>query len=143
VFEKDGYETMTKELTTSGKSEEILVAVLEKESRRSSGGSRRPGPGSSIVLRDPTKPKDPDPPKPPPVSNKSGTLLLNAKPPCKVYIDGRDTGQTTPLRTDLKAGRHKVTLINNEFNIRESFTVTIKADENNKVLKDMSSRIKK
>ncbi|MBK9032498.1 MAG: serine/threonine protein kinase [Myxococcales bacterium] len=80
--------------------------------------------------------------KPPPVAKGDGTLLLSAKPPCEIFVDGRNTGLKTPQR-DLKlsAGKHKITLLNNEFGIKESFSVDIKADEQTKAIKDFSDRL--
>jgi hypothetical protein len=78
----------------------------------------------------------------PPVAKGEGTLLLGAKPPCEIFIDGRNTGLKTPQREiKLSAGKHKITLLNNEFGIKESFSVEIKADEQTKVVKDFSDRL--
>ena len=44
----------------------------------------------------------------------------------------------------LPAGKHRITLINNEFGIKESFSIEIKADEVTKVgVKDYSDRLPK
>ncbi|HET9620183.1 MAG TPA: PEGA domain-containing protein, partial [Kofleriaceae bacterium] len=71
-----------------------------------------------------------------------GVLVLGSKPPCEIAIDGSPTGQHTPQK-DLKLplGRHKVTLSNSEYNIRETFSVDIKADEPEKIIKDYSDRL--
>ena len=71
-----------------------------------------------------------------------GTLQLGAKPQCKIYIDGKDTGLSTPQRTlEVKAGTRKITLVNNEFGIRETFSVEIKPGTTEKVIKDFSDKI--
>jgi hypothetical protein len=71
-----------------------------------------------------------------------GTLSLGAKPPCEIFIDGKSTGLRTPQREIiLSSGKHKVTLLNNEFGIKESFTVDIRADETVKMVKDFSDRL--
>ncbi len=71
-----------------------------------------------------------------------GVLSLGAKPPCEIFIDGRNTGLRTPQRElKLPAGRRKITLLNNEFGIKESFWVEIKAGETTKTVKDFSDRI--
>jgi hypothetical protein len=87
-------------------------------------------------------PVDKPPVDKPPVAKGEGTLLLGAKPPCEIFIDGRNTGLKTPQR-DLKlsAGKHKITLLNNEFGIKESFSIEIKPDEQTKVTKDFSDRL--
>ncbi len=71
-----------------------------------------------------------------------GTLSLGAKPPCEIFIDGRNTGLKTPQREiKLPAGKHKITLLNNEFGIKESFPIEIKANETAKMVKDFSDRL--
>jgi hypothetical protein len=73
-----------------------------------------------------------------------GTLLLGSKPPCDVFIDGSSSGFQTPHKfTGLPAGKHKITLVNNDFSIKESFTVDIKADGVEKQIKDYSDRLPK
>jgi hypothetical protein len=80
----------------------------------------------------------------PPVAKGQGTLLLGSKPPCDIYIDGKDTGLETPQRDiKLAAGKHKITLVNNEFGIKETFVVDIKPDAVEKQIKDYSDRIPK
>jgi len=71
-----------------------------------------------------------------------GTLSLGAKPPCEIFIDGRNTGLKTPQREiKLPAGKHRITLLNNEFGIKESFAVDIKANDTVKMVKDFSDRL--
>jgi hypothetical protein len=94
----------------------------------------------------PTPPKTDVAPPEPPKAKGQGTLVLGSKPPCQVYIDGSDSGKSTPIRPgDMKldAGKHKVTLVNNEFGIKETFYVDIKADEPTKQIKDYSDRLPK
>jgi hypothetical protein len=75
-------------------------------------------------------------------SGGDGTLMIGAKPPCQIIIDGRNTGLTTPQRAlDLSAGKHKVTLVNKEHGIKESFTVSIKAGQSTRVVKDLTSKM--
>ncbi|HEX7701033.1 MAG TPA: hypothetical protein VF403_09935, partial [Kofleriaceae bacterium] len=74
----------------------------------------------------------------------TGTLLVGSKPPCDIFIDGSSTGLHTPAKDiKLPAGKHKVTLVNNEFGIRDTFTVDIKADQPEKAIKDYSDKINK
>jgi len=71
-----------------------------------------------------------------------GTLMLGSKPSCEIYVDGSATGLFTPQREmKLAAGKHRVTLINNEFGIKESFVVEVKADDTTKMIKDFSDRM--
>jgi hypothetical protein len=85
------------------------------------------------------KPPVDRPPAPPATGN--GTLALGSKPPCDIFVDGAATGQHTPARLPLAAGKHKITLVNGEFNIRETFTVDIKPDQVDRELKDYSDRL--
>jgi hypothetical protein len=74
----------------------------------------------------------------------TGTLLLGSKPPCEIFIDGKATGLSTPQKDiKLSAGKHKITLVNNEFGITEKFVVEIKADAVEKQIKDYSDRLPK
>ena len=80
----------------------------------------------------------------PAVAKGTGTLLLGSKPPCDIYIDGKDSGLQTPQRDiKLSAGKHKITLVNNEYGIKETFSVEIKPDTVEKQIKDYSDRIPK
>jgi hypothetical protein len=71
-----------------------------------------------------------------------GVLLLGSKPPCEIFIDGRNTGLKTPQREiKLAVGKHKITLLNNEFGIKETFNVEIKPNDTTKMVKDFSDRL--
>ncbi len=59
----------------------------------------------------------------------NGTLRINTRPASQVYVDGRLIGYTPQLHIELPAGNHTVTLVNSEFNIRETITVTIHAGQ--------------
>ncbi|MBL9015559.1 MAG: hypothetical protein JNL83_15350, partial [Myxococcales bacterium] len=73
-----------------------------------------------------------------------GTLMLGSKPSCEIYIDGSNSGLHTPQREiKLAAGKHRITLMNNEFGIKETFVVEIKPDETAKAIKDYSDRLPK
>jgi serine/threonine protein kinase len=71
-----------------------------------------------------------------------GVLVLGSKPPCEITIDGNATGLHTPqIEIKLAVGRHRITLANREFGIKETFTVDIKADTPRKMIKDYSDRL--
>jgi len=73
-----------------------------------------------------------------------GSLRIGSKPPCDIHVDGKDTGQQTPQKAlALSAGSHKITLINNEFGIKETFTVEITSDKTAVSIKDYSDRLPK
>ena len=105
----------------------------------------KPPPVDKPLVDNTPKPPVDNTPKPPvdkPASG-TGTLALGSKPPCDIYIDGAATGGHTPSRTQLPVGKHKVTLVNSEFNIRETFSVDIKADAVDLERKDYSDRLPK
>jgi serine/threonine-protein kinase len=78
----------------------------------------------------------------PAAAGGTGILMLASKPPCDIVVDGKSTGLTTPQRSiSLKAGKHSVKLVNKEHGISESFSVTIKADESVRVIKDLTSKM--
>jgi serine/threonine protein kinase len=58
-----------------------------------------------------------------------GTLRINTRPWSQVYVDGQLIGNTPQMNIPLRAGRHRVTLVNSDFNIRETVTVTIRAGQ--------------
>jgi len=76
---------------------------------------------------------------------KFGTIIVNADvADAEIFIDGKATGLSTPQKDiKLSAGKHKVTLVNNEFGITEKFVVEIKADQVEKQIKDYSDRLPK
>jgi tRNA A-37 threonylcarbamoyl transferase component Bud32 len=55
-----------------------------------------------------------------------GTLVLDATPWCRVNIDGEDRGPT-PLTVELPAGRHRIELRNEEFEILRTAEFSIEA----------------
>jgi serine/threonine protein kinase len=77
-----------------------------------------------------------------PKAKGQGVLVLGSKPPCEITIDGSATGLHTPQKEiKLSVGRHRITLTNSEFSIKETFTVDIKADTPEKLIKDYSDRL--
>ncbi|NMB74522.1 MAG: protein kinase [Myxococcales bacterium] len=57
----------------------------------------------------------------------SGTLVLNSEPWARIFVDGKDTGVTTPTISGLAlpAGRHRVTLVNPALELTATFEVDI------------------
>jgi tetratricopeptide (TPR) repeat protein len=50
--------------------------------------------------------------EPAPAANAKGYVKLLTKPAAKVFVDGQDTGQTTPVsRLPLTPGKHKITFL--------------------------------
>jgi len=144
VFRRDGYEPATRVVAMTGGNEVQVAAVLDRaqpgskpvdEVRAAAAGGRKP---RAAAARDAAElPRD-DAAEP----VGEGMLGLSSKPPCRIFIDGRDIGQKTPqVGLKLKAGRHRVTLINNEFGLKESFVVEIQAGETVKAIKDLTDRL--
>jgi serine/threonine protein kinase len=170
LFEKPGYVSLNRTLTFTGGDAEKIVVNLEKVGGAVAIAPlvppvAHPNPPQGPVTsprntpvdntpKEPKQPKLPVEPKETPKEPKEapvvadaggkGTLLIGSKPPCQVFIDGSDQGTTTPHKfADLAAGKHKITLTNNDFGIRESFFVEIKADAVTKEIKDYTSKMKK
>jgi HSP20 family molecular chaperone IbpA len=55
-----------------------------------------------------------------------GTLRINSRPWSQVTIDGRSIGNTPQMNVALPSGNHRVTLVNPEFNLKKTLTITIK-----------------
>jgi len=78
----------------------------------------------------------------PTLGHRKGVLMINSKPPCRIVINGVDTGLTTPQRAiRLTGGRHKVTLVNREYNIASSLTVNIHPGRRVRVVRDLTEHI--
>lgn len=71
-----------------------------------------------------------------------GTLMLGAKPPCDIFIDGKNTGLTTPQRSiQLPEGTHRVVLVNEQHGIKKAFRVNIKAGRTTRAIQDLSKSL--
>jgi hypothetical protein len=74
---------------------------------------------------------------------RKGILMLGAKPPCRIVIDGRDTGLMTPQRRlRVPVGAHEITLVNDEYDIRETVNVQVRPGKASRVVKDFSKRLR-
>ncbi|MDB4963031.1 MAG: serine/threonine protein kinase [Myxococcales bacterium] len=173
LFEKPGYVSVNRPIVLSGGVQEKVVVALEKTSAVAAVTPPVTKPDSVAIEKPVTKPdtkiekpvtkiekpvtkpdvkpdtkiEKPDP-KPDPdtkvAASGSGMLMLGSKPSCEIYVDGSNTGLHTPQRTmKLSAGKHRITLINNEFGIKETFVVDIKPDATEKAIKDFSDRLPK
>ena len=76
---------------------------------------------------------------PSPTSADSGVLMLSAKPPCDIAIDGKPTRMVTPQRAiQLAPGMHSITLTNAHASIRKTLTVRITAKQTTKLIQDFT-----
>ena len=156
TFKRDGHVTMTHSIVFNDNDDIEITARLDPSGRERQGSSHssrlrdtavgRSGSDTDKLLRvtpnrDVSDAKDSSTSQPP--AAQFGMLALGSKPPCRIFIDGRDTGLRTPKKgIKLKSGKHRVTLINNEHGIKESFSVTISGGKTTRRIKDWSDRIK-
>ena len=93
----------------------------------------------------PDKPNKPDKPDPEPDEpdvkpdkpKKTGTgrLTIGSKPTARVYINGKDTGKYTPLlNVEMKAGKHKINLVNPDFGLNKTYYVEIEPGDSKKII---------
>jgi len=161
LFEKQGYVSVNRPITFTGALEEHVVVNLEKVATPPPPPPPPPAPERPRRVNRPTTAASDTPAsdgadaaadaKPdkadarPETSDKSrplGVLVLGSKPPCDIAIDGIATPLHTPQKEiKLAVGKHRITLTNSEFGINETFTVDIKADAPEKLIKDYSDRL--
>jgi hypothetical protein len=161
LFEKPGYVSVNRPIAFTGIAEQHISVTLEKvpaDKPPAAPVDKAPPPPPPAPQRKATRPSEKpvdksaeaaaaaDAPAREPAaaddSKAKGILVLGSKPPCEITIDGSPTGLHTP-QTEIKlaVGRHRITLINSEFGIKESFNVDIKADAPEKMIKDYSDRL--
>lgn len=85
---------------------------------------------------------EPAPKKKAATSGGSGTLKIGAKPPCDVFVDGKKVGTSPIANLAVSPGKHKLTLVNREYGIKETVNVTVAAGETVKVVKDLTRKMK-
>jgi len=133
---RDGFETTTRELTLPpGVPSTNFDATLAERARvapsRPAGGGARPAARPAPVAA--SRPSGGGETRPATggggavSSGGTGTLRINTRPWSQVYVDGALIGNTPQMNIPLRAGAHRVTLVNTEFNIRETITVNIAA----------------
>jgi hypothetical protein len=72
-----------------------------------------------------------------------GILAIQAKPPCRIFVDDDDTGLTTPQRRlRLPIGTHRITLVNDEHAIRDTFRVRIRPGQVTRQIRDLTDQIR-
>ena len=93
------------------------------------------------AIEKPVRRAVPPSPSTPSSSTSDGALTVDSKPPTDVLIDGERKGRTPVVGLKLPVGRHKVTLVNATYSIKESYRVEIKQGQVEKVVKDFSDRL--
>lgn len=89
----------------------------------------------------PKGPKPPKPPKPPPTTAPKGGfgyLSVSTQPWTIVYVDKKKVKNTPLMKYKLPAGKHSVTLLNNDFNIRKTYTVIIAPGQETRIIKNLT-----
>ncbi|HEY6036173.1 MAG TPA: hypothetical protein VIV58_17980, partial [Kofleriaceae bacterium] len=72
-------------------------------------------------------------------SGGNGMLMVSAKPPCEILIDGKSTGLATPQRAiSLSPGAHAITLVNSQNGIKKTIAVKVEAKKSTKLIKDFT-----
>ncbi len=65
----------------------------------------------------------------------TSTLNISSRPAAKVHIDGKDTGQYTPLLNyEIKSGKHEIKLTNEEFGLDKTYYVDLEPGESKKII---------
>ncbi len=66
-----------------------------------------------------------------------GSIAVSSRPACDIFVDGAPIGMHTPQRElKLAAGRHKITLVDTDAKIKDSFFVDIKPGSTQQIDKD-------
>jgi hypothetical protein len=65
-------------------------------------------------------------------------LRINSKPPCQLYIDGRDMGWTPQRGISVPPGRHTVVFKNREFGVDRKVIIDAKVGEVHRVIRDFT-----
>ena len=69
----------------------------------------------------------------------TGILMVSAKPPCEIIVDGKSTHLTTPQRSiALSPGTHAVTLVNASIGIKKTIAVKVEAKKPTKLIQDFT-----
>jgi hypothetical protein len=65
-------------------------------------------------------------------------LRINSKPPCQLYIDGRDMGWTPQRGISVAPGRHTVLFRNREQGVERKVIIDAKVGEVHRVIRDFT-----
>jgi hypothetical protein len=130
---KDGFESWSRELKVpSGREELQIEADLERAERPARRTARRrparrsPSSTASSASAGSASPSSAS------ASSASGakaTLRVNSRPWSQVHVDGRMIGNTPQMSISLPAGTHQLTLVNPDFGLRKTVSVTLSPGE--------------
>jgi serine/threonine protein kinase len=71
----------------------------------------------------------------------TGTLVLRSTPACEILVDGKAIAASTPQDLKLAPGKHRITLVHDEYDIKDSFSVEVKAGESVRVARNHQDKI--
>lgn len=134
----DGFAEWSEPLQVTGSAREFdVTATLQRAGRVTPGGTTAGSAPSGTMTDDGAGMDTPavvameEPAETPMTAGGTGpgTLRINTRPWSQVYVDGRLIGNTPQMNISLPAGSHRVTLVNPDFNIRQSVSVTIEAGQ--------------
>ena len=129
-MQTSGYRTWSRELRirAGATSHDVEATLAEERVASASPSGMRDRPVVIAMTETPTMVEDPTPPTMTEAGG-SGTLRINSRPWSQVFVDGRLIGNTPQMNISLSAGRHQVTLVNPDFNIRHTISVNVVAGE--------------
>ncbi len=127
-----GFTAIVRPITVSRQSSAVHLELQPKTAPR----ALSPAIADAAPLADAAPRPRPAAPAPP------GILMVHTKPPCRIFLDGRDSSLTTPQRDiELSAGPHRILLINEEYGIRHQATVRIASGQSIKLIRDFSETL--
>jgi hypothetical protein len=105
----------------------IVAAPAKKTAAKRAAKTASPAPKArttkSVASADRSETAAPAEPK------GKGVLSIASTPSMEVWVDGRNSRAMTPVRIKLLAGKHRVSLLDNQRGKARSFDVVIKPDE--------------
>ncbi|MEM9862226.1 MAG: PEGA domain-containing protein [Myxococcota bacterium] len=128
-----------------GQTSATVRAELERASRGTDRGDVRP-PRMVVtrmlnpIVRDTPMTTPMVTPMTTPMATGNGTVDINTRPWSEVYVDGRRVGNTPQRGLTLSAGRHRIRFVNPDFNISETMTITVRAGQNERVIRTLTPR---
>ncbi len=96
-------------------------------------------PRKQPAIKQPAKPVTGSKPEP----ATQGSLSVTARPACEISIDGGGSFHTPIRGFKLSAGKHRITLVNTELGVNDSFIVDIKPGATESIDRDYTSRLPK
>ncbi|MBI5493526.1 MAG: serine/threonine protein kinase [Deltaproteobacteria bacterium] len=125
----DGRSARTRAEVAAGRSSTVMLVAPEQVP-----APPAPAPAVSRV---------PDPPRPRPRPAEPSAageawLTLQSNPWARVFIDGKDSGRFTPVADmSIPSGKHTITLVNDDENLRAAIPITLRAGERRSITREL------